>query len=391
MDTNLSELPFLSNIGFMLTYKCSIACPHCIVEAGPHRKEEMRLEDSLSWIKQARTYQDGHIKGLALTGGEPFYNLYYLSQISSFGKSLGFIVSVVTNAFWASTKDIALGILSRLPTIQLISISTDVYHQKSIPFDNIKNAVWAARELGLFYNIAVCTDNEEDPHFQKIIQDLKAIGEDDKIRLAITYPVGRAQKRSRFYNFLTAPEPTVSACSMASTPVIFPDGKVSACIGPLLTLTTNHPMLLGNLYNETLSEILNRSELNLVLHTIRTLGPQKLVTLLRQHGLDALLPQYYIQDCACDVCFKLLSDKRIVDALGSILEDEETRKTIAYARIYYFNETTMADLYHLHTNDCPDYCISEAHPNVEEIHSQECVNLVSGKRNKEVSCDEHAT
>ena len=63
MDTNIPNPPFLANIGFMLTYKCTIACPHCVVDAGPHRKEEMSLEHSFDWIEQARNYRDGHIKG----------------------------------------------------------------------------------------------------------------------------------------------------------------------------------------------------------------------------------------------------------------------------------------------------------------------------------------
>ena len=353
MDTNPPELPFLSNIGFMLTYKCTIACPHCVVEAGPHRKEEMRLEHTLAWIKQASTYRDGHIKGLALTGGEPFYNLENLAQISAYGKSLGFIVSVVTNAFWASTKAVALSVLSELPAIQMISISTDVYHQKSIPFGYIKNAVWAARELRRLYNIAVCTDNEEDQQYQKIMEDLKAIGEGDRIRLSITFPAGRAQEKARQFSYRTAPEPTVSACSMASSPVVFPDGKVIACIGPLLTLPPMHPMFLGNLQQETLSEILYRSELNPVLHTIRVWGPQKLVSLLRQNELDALLPKEYICNCICDACYKLLSEERIVDALENILQDEQIRRTIAYARLHYLNEPTMAELYHLDATNRP--------------------------------------
>ncbi len=219
MDTNPPELPFLGNIGFMLTYKCTIACPHCIVEAGPHRKEEMPLDRALAWIEQASTYRGRHIKGLALTGGEPFYSLENLARISAHGQALGFIVSVVTNAFWASTQDVALSVLSKVPAIQMISISTDVYHQRSIRFDYIKNAVWAARELGRLYNIAVCTDNEEDPEYRRIVKDLEAIGEADKIRVSITFPVGRAQKQARHFNYRTAPEPTVSACSTASSSI----------------------------------------------------------------------------------------------------------------------------------------------------------------------------
>jgi MoaA/NifB/PqqE/SkfB family radical SAM enzyme len=362
MDTNPPELPFLSNIGLMLTYKCTVACPHCIVEAGPHRKEEMRLEHSLAWIEQASAYRHGHIKGLALTGGEPFYNLENLARISAYGEALGLIISVVTNAVWASTKDIALNVLSRLPAIQMISISTDVYHQKSIPFDCVKNAVWAARELGRLYNIAVCTENEEDRQYQKIIEDLKTIGEADKIRVSIIFPAGRAQKRGRGFNYRTTLEPTVGACSVASSPVIFPDGSVIACIGPLLTLPPVHPMFLGNLTREALPEILDRSELNPVLHTIRAWGPHKLVSLLRQNGLDARLPKEFISDCPCDVCYKLLSDERIVDALEALMQDRQIRQTITYARLYYLNETAMAEQFHLQAADTPDHGKLDSHP-----------------------------
>jgi organic radical activating enzyme len=348
MDANAPELPFLSNIGLMLTYKCTVACPHCIVAAGPHRKEEMLLEHCFAWIEQARAYRHGHIQGLALTGGEPFYDLDRLAQVSGYAKSLGFIVSVVTNGFWASTQDVAMNVLSRVPAIEMVSVSTDVHHQKAISFDCVKNAVWAAGELGRLYSIAVCTDNEDDPQYQRIMEDLKAIGEADRTRAAIIFPAGRAQKRAHDFHYHTAPEPSIGACSAASSPVIFPDGRVSACIGPLLTLPPGHPMALGDLHRETLSVVLDRSELNPVLHAIRAWGPHKLVSLLRAQGFDSLLPKEYICDCPCDVCYKLLRDGRIVDALESIFQDEQIRQTIAYARVYYLNETTMAELYDRH-------------------------------------------
>src|SRR4030042_738214 len=127
MDADAFELPFLSNVGLMLTYKCTVACPHCIVEAGPHRTEEMRLDEALAWIEQAHSYRDGQVKALVLTGGEPFYNLDLLTQISARGRALGLIVSVVTNAFWASSPDAALRTLAQVPAIQAVSFSTDVY------------------------------------------------------------------------------------------------------------------------------------------------------------------------------------------------------------------------------------------------------------------------
>jgi organic radical activating enzyme len=350
MDANAPELPFLTTIGCMLTYKCTIACPHCIAEAGPRRKEEMPLEQCLAWIDAAGAYRDGHVRGLALTGGEPFYNIPNLTRISDHGQALGLIVSVVTNAYWATSPETALSVLAGLPALQLISVSTDVYHQKAIPFERVKNAVWAARELGRLYNISVCTDNEDDPRYLKIMDDLREIVEPDRIRTAVTLPVGRALKALRHLNYRTASTPTVAACSAASTPVIFPDGRVHACIGPLLTLPTAHPMVLGSLYRESLPEILDRAELNPVLHILRAWGPHKLVSLLSERGLQELLPAEYICDCVCDVCYKLLADERIVAALADILQEDELRETVAYARWYYLGETTMAELYGLGAN-----------------------------------------
>jgi MoaA/NifB/PqqE/SkfB family radical SAM enzyme len=348
MDDNSAELPFLSNIGLTLTYKCTVACPHCIVEAGPHRTEEIPLKQCLNLIDQARAYRFGHLKGIALTGGEPFYNRKNLSHISAHGKSLGFTISAVTSAYWATSKNEALNVLSALPAIQMISISTDVYHQKMIPFEYVKNAIWAAKRLDRLYNIAVCTDDETDEKFKGIIKELEAIGESDKIRISLTYPVGREKKRAHCLNYKETSEPTVSACAMASSPVVFPDGKVSACIGPILTLPSNHPLYLGNINQETLSEILDRSEINPLLHIIRVWGPQMIVSLLRDNNLQQILPEKYMANSICDVCYKLLSDKQIVNALDTILQDEQLRYKIAYARLYYLHEKTMAEKYRLY-------------------------------------------
>lgn len=344
MNDDVSEIPFLRNIGLMLTYKCSVACPHCIVDAGPHRKEEMHLKNALNWINQAHAYRDGYIKGLALTGGEAFFNIEHLQSISAQGEKLGFVVSVVTNAFWASSKNIAVNILSTLPAIQLISISTDEYHQKAIPFDNIRNAVWAAKELGLLYNIAVCTDNKENLKYREIMKYLLEITEPDKIRTTITLPVGRGRKKSETFKYKMSSEPTLSACTMVSSPIIFPDGKVIACIGPVIKLPPPHHLFLGNLHDNSLSEILDNAEINPILHAIRIWGPQKIVSLLKEQGLDKLLPKEYITDCICDICYKLFSNDRMNDVLNMLSDDERFKQKVAYARVYYLKETRMVEM-----------------------------------------------
>lgn len=343
MDKTSLDFPFLSNIGFMLTYRCTIACPHCIVEAGPHRSEEVQLEHAFDWIGQFERYRPDMVRGLALTGGEPFYNLDLLKQVTAYGHSQGMIISVVTNGYWATTPEQTRAILDQLPFIQVMSISTDVFHQAAIPFSNVLHIIEACKIRRISYNLAVCTDNEDDPGYLQIMDEIRAVGETDKVSVSTIFPVGRAHRRMKNFHYSMDTQPSISACAMASSPIIFPDGNVIACIGPVLTLPVGHPLYLGNLFEESLESILDRAELNYLLHAVRIWGPRKLVSLLTDHGYGNLLPGEYIHDCICDVCFKLFSDSKIQTALSEIFNNEELRLTIAYGRVYYLGETRMAE------------------------------------------------
>ena len=343
---NDTEIPFLKNIALMQTFKCTIACQHCIMEAGPHRKEEMSYEDSIEWLNQARRYRGGHIQGLALTGGEPFYNLDQLRKVSNHGSEAGFTISAVTNAYWATSKEKAVSVLKSLSSVRLLCISTDQFHQKYIPFDNIKNAAYAADECNIIYSFAVCTPNFQDLQYLKIMDELAEItgGDESKVRISVTFPVGRAKVRSKSFDYEVTNEPPAGACQMACSPIVFPDGKVIGCIGPVLKLDTEHPLVLGNLRDNSLAEILDRAELNTALHAIRIWGPHTILSLLKERYNDLSLPAEFIANCNCDVCYRLFKDERILELLNEIqAKDEEFRQQIAYGRLFYLNETRMLE------------------------------------------------
>lgn len=337
-------MPFLRNIGLILTYKCQVACPHCIIEAGPHRTEEMRLSDALNWIKQIAEYRNGYIKVLSLTGGEPFYNINNLKQIATFGENCGLLVSAVTNAFWATTKEEAVKVLRKLPAIKMLAISADAYHQESIPFERVKNAIMAAQECNLPYNIAVCTENEEDEEYKEILKKLREITEMETINTAVTFPAGRALKKLKDLKYRMSNEPPISACSAGSSPIIFPDGRVIACIGPVIDISSAHPLILGNLRVNYLKEILDGAELNPILHAIRIWGPKRLISIIKEAGLNQYLPEKYIKDSVCNACYNLMSNDKIIDFLTQLAEDFEFKRKVAYARVYYLKEIKMAEL-----------------------------------------------
>lgn len=335
------ELNFLENIGLMMTYKCQVACPHCIVEAGPHRVEEIDLEEACNWLRQVAAYKSGKIRGVSLTGGEPFYDLDRIRRITEFGSEAGLFMTAVTNAYWATTQAEALNVLKTLPAIKMLGISTDVYHQKFISFDHIKNAIRAAEKLSIPVQVSVCTDSKEDPAYQEIMRNLLQITDRDTIDTVITFSVGRAAKTLK-PNYIRVAEPPVSACTAAGSPIIFPDGSVIACIGPLISLPSGHHLALGNLRVNSLEDIFERAQKNSLLHAIRIWGPHRLVELLEKREGTKLM-DHYIEHTICDICYKLFSNNRIAEALSALAQDREFMNTIAYARVYYLKETDMLE------------------------------------------------
>jgi len=341
-ENQIEEVPFLSNVGIMMTYKCTIACPHCIVQAGPSRTEEMDLESTFSWLDQIKAYRNGFVCGISLTGGEPFYNLPHLIKVADYSHQLGFITTVVSNAYWATTKEEALRVLSLCESIQMISISTDLSHQKFIPIEYVKNAIWAAKKLNKIYNIAVATESENSPEYLNLIDNILEFVDLESINTSIILPVGRAEKEIDPELFKYSSSPAVSACPMASFPIVFPNGKVIACIGPPITLPKTNPLYLGDLKTESISEIFDRAENNYVLHAVRTFGPKVLVKMLKEAGYEHLLPERYIDEAICDVCYKLFSNKETCDVLHKLIEgDREFQMKVEYGRLYHMNESEM--------------------------------------------------
>ncbi len=346
MSEALAELAFLKQIGFVITYKCEVSCPHCIINAGPTRKEQIALSDAMDWIRQVAAYRDGFIRMLALTGGEPFYDLDLLQEISQYARDCGLLVSAVTNGYWAETPQRALEVLRQLPAISVLAVSTDVYHQQAIPIERVKNAVLAAQECERACQVSLCTESEKDPEYQSILEQVHTFADKEQIEVALTFPVGRAAQtvlRSKYERSIRPPQ---AACVSGGSPIVFPDGRIVACIGPIIGLpkTRAYPLALGTLRALTLAEILDEAETNAVLHAVRVWGPRKLIALLQAAGYGDLLPSEYIQNSVCNTCYALMSNPKIAASLATLQSDFEFMRQVAYGRVYYLRENRMVEL-----------------------------------------------
>jgi MoaA/NifB/PqqE/SkfB family radical SAM enzyme len=330
-------------VGLVTTYRCPLACAHCIVEASPMRRELVDLGEADRLLEALASYGGGCVRAVALTGGEPFLDLEHLRRLAALAARRGLLVTAVTNAFWATTPGEAERVLLALPEVKVLTFSTDVYHLRAIPLERIENAVRAAARLGRRHVVAVCTRGNGDAETASLVDRVSAFAAPSRINLARIFPAGRARSLAAGIQYEEQPEPPEAACTMAHAPVLLPDGRVVACFGPVVSLRHGHPLVLGNTRATPLGEILDAAQRNAVLHAIRIWGPGELVRRLRATPVAGRLPGRFVADSACCACHALLEDPEICEALAALGADPAFRREVAFGRVYYLGEHEMAE------------------------------------------------
>jgi len=134
----------LSGLHILLTYACNYSCQHCFVWGDPSQHGTWNWAELQHVVHQAGDIPS--IKRIYFEGGEPF--LYYpvLAAGIKLAKKLGFWVGLVTNAYWATSRQDALLWLRPLAgSLDGLSISSDSYHQG----ENLGKGVEAARQAAL--------------------------------------------------------------------------------------------------------------------------------------------------------------------------------------------------------------------------------------------------
>ena len=122
-----------TDIGLVLSYRCTNACKHCVYNCGPYWKEwmpEVEAANALGMIKTALPGAQVHI-----TGGEPFLNFPLLLATTRIAATLELPVYVETNASWAVEPEIVKSRFEELHEagLQAVLISCSPFHAESIP------------------------------------------------------------------------------------------------------------------------------------------------------------------------------------------------------------------------------------------------------------------
>jgi MoaA/NifB/PqqE/SkfB family radical SAM enzyme len=303
---------------FIITYKCPISCPMCFFASGPDRKEVLPRELALKVLEESHELE---IEAIGIAGGEPFLNMRLMRELIEKAASFKMTIIVVTNAYWATSTKAALHKLSGLKELglQRLQISLDDQHQQFIPIERVANAARAATELG-FEDIKILGSsigNSEKFKFQLVYlekflglptNDMDLI---DRARTSHQYYEDKAQVRYAFADLEQA--------DRLGLPVKRPGDCLSEMMldvnGDIYPCCNNFVGRIGNAYQNSFREMVERLPLNQYFRIIKEEGPFELARYLdRRQGTRFSQGRY---GNWCELCAQVFQNERFRDLLIS--------------------------------------------------------------------------
>jgi organic radical activating enzyme len=304
-------------VGLILTERCDTECSHCWFSSGPNRTRSMELHEARGYIDQAAEVST--VEWISFTGGEPFLMPEALVELVGYASERGFMVECATNCSWATSREQAERRLGELTDAGLdaISISSDDFHQRHIPFERVRNCYDASQELGLKAVIMCASSRSNILGIEEIkthlgdegIHDIRAGRPTPQVSaLAIEtgfIPVGRAASIPE-EEWLIGDGPLDGPCEEVLRDIgIAPSGQVLPCCSAASLVDYAH---LGDARTERLPEFLGRAGLNPLYKILSSEGPR---------GLDRLIDgsrgDRYVN--RCHLCHDVLSDPKLSNAI----------------------------------------------------------------------------
>ncbi|ROS90936.1 4Fe-4S cluster-binding domain-containing protein [Muribaculaceae bacterium Isolate-039 (Harlan)] len=310
----------VKSLSLVTTYKCTASCANCCFECNPNRSEKMPLNIAKKYIDEVISVFN-EIEVVVLTGGECFIDLPYLISLINYIADKELICRVVTNAFWAKTKDAAISVLKRCKNAGLaeLNISTGDEHQIFIPFENIKNVIHAATALDILTVVNVESGSRRNFGVNNILQDedVKLILHGNKnIKLHIApglWMPFTEESLSLFRNKKeNVPYFLKERChNIFNGITISPEGKMLSCCGlPVLYIPYFNlgDLEFGNLYNQYIAQFDDFLKIWLFVS-----GPWKILSFIGEK-LNIDIPECHVIAHTCFYCACIFTNPLYLNA-----------------------------------------------------------------------------
>jgi len=308
-----------------LTLRCPLKCAHCCFSSDMFQGGHLDLASVLRVIEEAAAVPT--IERINFVGGDPFLHQDIMEEAFHHASSKGLQCSATTSAYWATSADKALKILSPLVKSGLsrIILSYDDPHAEFVAEHKIVNAFQAARALNIETYIAIAIEpgaiiNRE--YMERLLGIPPEGIEFVKVYETAINSTGRAleeatkeQIESRRTNDLAYRGPCLSILRQIS---IHSDGKLVPCCG---VLPVREGLQMGDIFNDSLETSLSQAYDNPVFKWIAFEGP---VAILRQITASTDHPLRDEDfDGICNACDVLFSNPKYMQLLRDALPAKE--------------------------------------------------------------------
>ncbi len=289
----------MRKIAFGYSTRCNIKCEHCVAADAIPVNIKMELAQAKEIIAEMAEAQ---IQGISFTAGEPLIYLDDIAELVSLCHKYGIYTRVVTNGFWAKTAALADSCIVQLKQngLSQLRLSYSRWHQKSIKRQNILNAAQSCKKNGLDYFISFVTDfSRQDDAFEQYLRDheLKFFPE----------PVIYSGRAKSFPHQPLRTDYQANCCAM--NPYLAPNLDMYACCDAGSHFSKTNFFHLGNLNEESVEQLLKKSETNQLYNHIRTKGITDIASFA---GFKA---SQIIQYRKCELCEKLFNSAEILKSL----------------------------------------------------------------------------
>ncbi|UPM44760.1 radical SAM protein [Halocatena salina] len=298
----------VTTLSMFLDYKCNFACDHCSVGSSP--QTEYELQDQYINKVLDQTEDLNSLQLVVFTGGEVTLREEKLLNAISAASERGYRTRIVTNAWWAKDKQSATEMINKLVDAGLNEINTsyDDFHTEYMSPENIATMVEASLDSEIEQTSIAMIIGDTDPKYDaeamiKILEErLGTHPNEFSDRLTIledtVSPLGRGAQLD--VASLTPRNAIDSGCTdTISTISLHPDGSIKACCGHAQWYVPD--LTLGNIEEESLMSIVERSQQNVLYWLIHNVGPKQLLERLNVDGNYSGI---------CHACHDLLGNHR---------------------------------------------------------------------------------
>jgi MoaA/NifB/PqqE/SkfB family radical SAM enzyme len=312
-------------LALLITAHCNASCTHCSTSCGPHRREHLSREQIFKLIDEAAELTSTEKLKVLLSGGEPFLDFDLLLEVIRYAKGKRAIVTVVTNAYWATSVERARDLLIQLKQAGLRSfaISTSRFHQQFIKRQRVERALQASREVGMRCTLKYVRTRSDALDREGIRSWATGVGAHDVQDFPLLPYLRTGASEQPETDYIRDAGLPNGPCPAAIL-TVREDGRAFTCCTPG---SFTELLKLGHATRESLHEVNARFHFGGVQQILRHGGPGEFVEAIRAKGQSHRLRHNYAS--VCDLCTHIASEPILAAIATEIADALEVRQVKA--------------------------------------------------------------